>query len=162
MIIPRLRFRDLLHDRGLNAATIVALRNSLHPDDATSEFRNINDVAAANALSMYDRMQDGPVIDHETLVASFAEMDGGLARLTDLRTFMLRAPGNVPGDIVYNYDGASLLHSFIARAVAPCFYDAIDHDGLDDLLERLIVRWPLPLTEHIVSASNDALDVVAM
>jgi hypothetical protein len=67
----------------------------------------------------------------------------------------------VPGDIVYDYEAAHLLHSFIARAATPVFYDAIDEDGLDDLIGQLIVTWPEPITQHIRDAGDPMLEVVA-
>jgi hypothetical protein len=63
-------------------------------------------------------------------------------------------------DIVYHYDAAHLLHSFIARATAPCFYDAIDEDGLDDLFGQLVLQWPEPLARHILAAGDAELMVV--
>ena len=55
---------------------MVAIRNSLHPDDVSADFRDIADVIAANALPMYDRMQDGPRIAHASAVLSFARALG--------------------------------------------------------------------------------------
>ena len=55
---------QLLAARGLQPAGMVAIRNCLHPDDSCADFRSIDDVISANALPMYDRMQDGPHIDH--------------------------------------------------------------------------------------------------
>jgi hypothetical protein len=34
-------------------------------------------------------------------------------------------------------------------AAVPCFYDAVEEDGLDDLIGQLIVRWPEPLARNI-------------
>jgi hypothetical protein len=152
---------EFLQARGFDPAGVIAIRNTLHPDDVSSDFRDLGDVISANALPMYDRMQDGPRIAHETVVLSFAATDGGQARLTALRTFLLRKPGTVPGDIVYDYDAAHLLHSFIARAATPCFYDAIAREDLDDLFERLVVQWPEPLSDNIIAANDAALTVVA-
>lgn len=152
---------DMLQTRGFDPRAMVAIRNTLHPDDVSADFRNMADVIAANAASMYDRMQDGPLIAHEALVMSFRALDEGRAHLTGLRTFLLRRQGIVPGDIVYDYDAAHLLHSFIARAAAPCFYDAIEETGLDDLFGQLIVQWPEPLAHNIVPASHQGLIVVA-
>ncbi|WP_445490992.1 hypothetical protein [Rhodopseudomonas sp. RCAM05734] len=140
---------------------MIAIRNTLHPEDMSADFRSMADVIGANALPMYDRMQDGPQIAHEALVMSFAATEGGRAHLTGLRTFLLRRQGIVPGDIVYDYDAAHLLHSFIARAATPCFYDAIEQSGLDDLFGQLVVQWPEPLTDNIVAASHRGLTVVA-
>jgi hypothetical protein len=154
------RLSELLAARGLHPARIVAIRNSLHPDDVSADFRNIDDVIHADALPMYDRMQDGPRIDHATLVLSFMALPDGQARLTGFRKFMLRRQGNVPGDIVYHYDAAHLLHSFIARAAVPCFYDAVEEDGLEDLIGQLVLQWPEPLARNILDAGDAGLVVV--
>jgi hypothetical protein len=53
-------FGALLRRRGLPADDLIAIRNSLHPEDISADFRDIDDVIGTNALSMYDRMQDGP------------------------------------------------------------------------------------------------------
>lgn len=151
---------SMLDARGFCAADIIAVRNTLHPDDRSADFRDINDVISANALGMYDRMQDGARIDHDTLVLSFAGMENGRARLTGFRKFMLRRQGNVPGDIVYDYDAAHLLHSFIARASAPMFYDVLDENGMDDLIGHLVLQWPEPLAQHILRADDAGLVVV--
>jgi len=152
---------DLLATRGLDATTIIAIRNTLHPADMSSDFRTIEDVAQANALQMLDRMQDGPRIAHESLVLSFAAIDEDRARLTAFRRFLMRREGIVPGDIVYDYDAAHLLHSFIARATTPVFYDAFDEAGMDDLIGKLIVRWPAPLDHDIRNASDPAIIAIA-
>jgi hypothetical protein len=152
---------ELLRARGLQPAGMTAIRNALHPDDACADFRSIDDVARAKVLALYDRMQDGPLISHEALVLSFMALPDGQARLTGFRRFMLRQQGDVPGDIVYDYDAAHLLHSFIARAATPCFYDAIDQTGLDDLIGHLVLRWPEPLARNMVDAADQELSVVA-
>ena len=152
---------DLLAARGLNAANIVAIRNTLHIDDMSSDFRTLADVIDANALPMLDRMQDGPRIAHEALVLSFAALDDGRAKLTGFRRFLMRREGIVPTDIVYDYDAAHLLHAFIARASAPVFYDAFDEGGLDDLIGAIVVQWPQPLDHHIRDASDPGLTVIS-
>jgi hypothetical protein len=151
---------DLLTARGLDADNIVAIRNTLHPEDVSGDFRSLADVIAANALPMLDRMQDGPRIAHGALVLSFAALDDARARLTGFRRFLMRREGIVPTDIVYDYDAAHLLHAFIARAQTPVFYDAFDEDGLDDLIGKLVVQWPLPLARDIVEASDAGLAIV--
>jgi hypothetical protein len=152
---------EFLQARGFDPTGAVAIRNTLHPDDVSNDFRSLADVISANALPMYDRMQDGPRIAHEATVLSFAAIEGGQARLTSLRTFLLRKPGSVPGDIVYDYDAAHLLHSFISRATTPCFYDAIERDELDDVFGHLVVQWPEPLGDNIRAANDAALTIVA-
>lgn len=151
---------ELLRARGLVADRIMAIRNTLHPDDVCADFRDMDDVRRANALPMFDRMQDGPRIDDGARVLSFVALDDGRARLTGFRKFMLRHRGNVPGDIVYDYEAAHLLHCFIARAAVPTFYDAIDQDGVDDLIGRLVVQWPEPLAGNIMRANDAGLVVV--
>jgi hypothetical protein len=106
------------------------------------------------------RMQDGPRIGHAASVLSFMALPDGRARLTGFRKFMLRRQGNVPCDIVYDYDAADLLHSFIARAEAPCCYDATDEGGLDDLIGHLVLQWPQPLARNILPAGDPGLRVV--
>ena len=151
---------ELLQARGLSSARTVAIRNTLHPDDTSSDFRSIDDVLRAAALSTYDRMQDGPRFGDDAEVLSFIAMDHGSARLTAFRRFTRRERGNVPGDIVYDYDAAPLLHAFIARAAQPTFYDTRDLDTLDDLVGKLVVRWPEPLHENIRAASDESLLVI--
>lgn len=62
---------ELLHSRGLHAENLVAIRNDLHPEHACSDFRAIGDLETAGVLQMYDRMQDGPRIAHDSCVLSF-------------------------------------------------------------------------------------------
>lgn len=151
---------DLLRARGFNTGGMVAIRNTLHAEDVSSDFRTIEDVVHANALQMLDRMQDGPCIAHEALVLSFVALDAGQAKLTGFRKFLMRREGIVPTDIVYDYDAAHLLHSFIARATTPVFYDAFDEAGLDDLIGTLLVQWPEQVALHILEAGDPRLVVV--
>lgn len=152
---------DLLAARGLDAANIVAIRNTLHIDDMSSDFSTLADVIDANALPMLDRMQDGPRIAHEALVLSFAACEDGRAKLTGFRRFLMRREGIVPTDIVYDYDAEHLLHAFIARASTPVFYDAFDEPGIDDLIGTLVVQWPQPMEQNIIEASDPGLLRVA-
>jgi hypothetical protein len=158
---PARTLADLLAARGLDAASIIAIRNTLHAEDMSSDFRTLSDVIDANALPMLDRMQDGPRIAHEALVLSFAACEDGRARLTGFRRFLMRREGIVPTDIVYDYDAAHLLHAFIARAATPVFYDAFDETGLEDLIGTLVVQWPQPLEQNIRNASDPGLAVAA-
>jgi hypothetical protein len=41
------------------------------------------------------------------------------------------------------------------------FYDAFDEDGLDDLIGKLSVHWPLPLERDILRADDTELTVAA-
>lgn len=151
---------ELLRARGLTGRHAVAIRNTLHPDDASSDFSSIDDVQQAAALATYDRMQDGPRLGDDAEVLSFIATQNGNATLTAFRRFTRRERGNVPGDIVYDYDAAPLLHAFIARAAHPTFYDTRDLDALDDLVGKLVVRWPEPLHENIRAASDESIFVV--
>lgn len=151
---------DLLRARRVDPHGVVAIRNSLHPEDMSNDFRNLDDVANANAIPMLDRMQDGPRIAHESRVLSFVAIEDGRARLTGFRRFMMRPHGVVPGDIVYDYDAAHLLHAFIARAVTPVFYDALDEGGLEDLIGTLIVEWPESMTTDIRDADDPKIAVI--
>lgn len=158
--LPPQTLAELLAARGLDAANIVAIRNTLHADDISNDFRTLADVIDANALPMLDRMQDGPRIPHGALVLSFAACEDGRAQLTGFRRFLMRREGIVPTDIVYDYDAAHLLHAFIARAHTPVFYDAFDEPGIDDLIGTL-VQWPQPLERDIRSANDPGLMIVA-
>jgi hypothetical protein len=155
------RLRDVLRAHGLDPTNTIAIRTDLHPDDASSDFRTIDDVLRAGVLPMYDRMQDGPRIGDGADVLSFVATQHGQARLIAFRRFSLRASGNVPGDIVYDYDGAHLLHSFIARAASPMFYDAQELSALDDLVGHLEVRWPEPMAANILPANDERLMVIS-
>ncbi|MGL4261022.1 MAG: hypothetical protein ACRCV5_15935 [Afipia sp.] len=159
--LPPQTLAELLAARGLDAANIVAIRNTLHADDISNDFRTLADVIDANALPMLDRMQDGPRIPHGALVLSFAACEDGRAQLTGFRRFLMRREGIVPTDIVYDYDAAHLLHAFIARASTPVFYDAFDEPGLDDLISTLTVQWPQPLERDICIANDPGLMIVA-
>ena len=144
---------ELLRVRGLLTSATIAICSTLHPEDASEDFPDTESMVRAGVLGMYDRMQDGVLIADESAVLSFVVMEGGGARLTAFRNFKLRARGNVPGDIVYDYDAAHLLHAFIARATTPTFYDSFDIDGLDDVIGTLVVRWP---DARMLCAADDA------
>ncbi len=151
---------ELLQARGLLTPDTIAIRNTLHPEDVSDDFPDTKAIVDAGVIGMYDRMQDSAVIADGSRVLSFVALDNGRARLTAFRTFRLRAGGNVPGDIVYDYDAAHLLHAFIARAATPMFYDAFEIDGLDDLIGALIVQWPEPLTMNLREASEVGLVIL--
>jgi len=148
---------EWLAGRGLDPCLIVATYNDLDPLDACDNFRDIADVVAANVHQLLDRMQDGPRIADGAVVLSFVAMGDRKARLTSFRRFRMRAPGMVPGDIVYDYDAAHLLHAFIARSDRPHFYDVSDEDGMDDAIGHLTVDWPGDNTSAIVTADCASL-----
>jgi hypothetical protein len=152
---------ELLQARGLLTPNTIAIRNTLHPEDVSDDFPDTKAIVDAGVIGMYDRMQDSAVIADGSRVLSFVALDNGRAKLTAFRTFRLRAGGNVPGDIVYDYDAAHLLHAFIARAATPMFYDAIEIDGLDDLIGALIVQWPEPLAMNVRIADDAGLVMIA-
>lgn len=156
-----LRLQDLLRARGLDVTRTIAIRNELHAEDMSDDFRSIGDVQRAGVLLMYDRMQDGARIADDTPVLSFIATTDGHAQLAAFRQFKLRAGGNVPGDIVYDYDAAHLLHSFIARATMPTFYDAFELSALDDLIGKLVVQWPESAGDNIRAASDAGLVIVS-
>lgn len=151
---------EVLRSRGLPAEHLVAIRNDLHPEHACDDFRSIGDLERAGVLQMYDRMQDGPRIAHNSCVLSFMALGDGQAKLTSHRRFSMRRPGIAPGDIVYDYDAAHLLHSFISGAHAPVFYDVTDEPGLDDLVGHLVVQWPEPMARDIRAADDAEITVV--
>ena len=152
---------ELLQARGLLTPNTIAIRNTLHPEDVSDDFPDTKAIVDAGVIGMYDRMQDSAVIADGSRVLSFVALDNGRAKLTAFRTFRLRAGGNVPGDIVYDYDAAHLLHAFIARAATPMFYDAIEIGGLDDLIGTLTVQWPEPLAMNVRIADDAGLVVIS-
>ena len=152
---------ELLQARGLLTPNTIAIRNTLHPEDVSDDFPDTKAIVDAGVIGMYDRMQDSAVIADGSRVLSFVALDNGRAKLTAFRTFKLRAGGNVPGDIVYDYDAAHLLHAFIARAATPMFYDAIEIDGLDDLIGTMTVQWPEPLAMNVRIADDAGLVVIS-
>lgn len=119
-----------------------AIRHTLHREDRSDDVPSLADLVARDLLPVYERMQDGRRLGHETRLLSFVAEGGGRARLVGLRRVFARRKGLVPGDIVYDYEAAPLLHSFIARARCPVFYDSVDEPGLEDLFGALTVRWP--------------------
>lgn len=134
----------LLRSRGLDPAAIVAHRNTLDPRDASDDARSIEELARTGHDLVYERMQNGRAFGAQARVLSFRGEAGGRARFAGFRRLAARRPGIAPGDIVYDYDVAHLLHDFIARAKHPTFYDAFEIEGLDDLVGRLVVQWPKP------------------
>lgn len=144
----------VLRSRGIAPEGVVAVRNALAPGLVSDDFAEIADLERAGVLHLYDRMQDGPRIAHGARVLSFLALPAGQARLTAFRRFLMRRPGIVPGDIVYNHDAAHLLHGFIAHAHEPVFYDVEDEDGLNEMIGVLTVQWPEPLTNDILPADD--------
>lgn len=151
---------DLLRRRGVAADTLIAIRNDLDPAYICDDFRTIGDVERAGVLQLIDRMQDGPRIADGSRVLSFMALPDGRAKLTAYRRFTMRPPGIAPGDIVYDYDAAHLLHSFISCAANPVFYDAVDDRGLEDLIGTLVVQWPEPLAENIRGAGDAGIRII--
>lgn len=157
---PRATLGALLRRRGLSDPAILALRLTLNRADRAADFASLDDVVRAGALGAYERMQDGARLGRDSRVLTFLAEPGGRARLAGFRRFTLRRRGLVPGDIVYDYEAAHLLHSFLARARCPVFYDAIDEAGLDDLIGRLVLDWPRPHLRAIRPAHDPAIRVV--
>ena len=146
-------FSALLAARGIDPAKTFALRTSLHPLDRGGDFQSTAGIARNLALDAYQRMHNGRVFGREADVLCFIAEPGGKARFTGFKRFTLRRKGIVPADIVYDYDAAHLLHSFLARARHPVFYDAFDLPGLDDLKETLVINWPRPIMRSVLRAS---------
>ncbi len=148
---------DLLADRGFDPGCIVATYNELNPLDTCDDFRSITDVIKANVHHVLDRMQDGARIADNSAVLSFVALGKRKALLTAFRRFRLRRPGIVPGDIVYDYDAAHLLHAFIARSDHPYFYDVVDEAGMDDVIDSLTIEWPDDSAGPIMMANDSGL-----
>lgn len=151
---------ELLLARGFDPAALTAHRNTLDPRDASADFRTIDDLAPTGHDLVYERMQNGRVFGEEAQVLSFRGEAAGRGRLAALRRLAARRPGVAPGDIVYDYDIAHLLHDFIGRAARPTFYDAFEIAGLEDLVGRLVVQWPKPLIRKRLNAADPGLIVV--
>lgn len=151
---------QLLKERLLPIGGTRALRVRLNHQDRSDDFTSTADLVRLRAIGLYERMQDGRMLGADTPVLTFAAEGEGRARLVGYRRFVARRKGLVPGDIVYDYDAAHLLHSFIARARCPVFYDAFDLSGLDDLLGRLVVAWPAPMMRNIRAADDPGLQVI--
>jgi len=147
----------LLRARGFDDPGMRALRVTLNRQDRSSDFACLDDLVRANVVGLYERLQDGRRLGCGNRVLTFLAEPGGRARLVGFRRFISRRKGLVPGDIVYDYDAAPLLHSFIARAQCPVFYDAIDEDGLEDLCGTLVVRWPKPYMRQVRTAHDSAI-----
>ena len=133
------------------------MRASLNPADRGDGFNSTADLVSTGTIDLYARMQDGQRFGPQADVLVFAAEAGGMARLRSFRTYRARRRGIAPGDIVYDYDAAHLLHSFISRARHPTFYDAFDRDELADLTGQLVVHWPAPMMRNI----RKALDFTA-
>ncbi|MFV0279146.1 MAG: hypothetical protein ACK5JM_00125 [Rhodoblastus sp.] len=154
-----MRLSDLLAARGLDPAAMLAHRNTLDPRDASADAPSIEALARSGHDLVYERMQNGRAFGEEAQVLSFRGLAGGRGILAGYRRLVARRPGIAPGDIVYDYDVAHLLHDFISRAKNPVFYDCFALDGLDDLVGRLVVRWPKPYMLKRLCADNPGIAV---
>ena len=150
----------LLAGRGLDPAGLIAHRNTLDPRDRGPDAPSLAALAKTGHDLVYERMQNGLQFGPEAQVLSFRGEPGGLARLAGFRRLVARRPGIAPGDIVYDYDVAHLLHDFISRAKRPTFYDAFPIGGVDDLVGRLTVKWPQPLMRKRLRADDARLVIV--
>jgi hypothetical protein len=149
--------RDLLLGRSIDPKGTFALRVALDPRDRSSDFTCSADLIKEQVVATYERMQNGLRFGREGNVISFIAEADGCARLVGYRRFVARRKGIVPGSIVYDYDAAHLLHSFMARAKHPVFYDSFDLDGLDDLIGKLVVYWPKPMMQAVRRADHESL-----
>lgn len=134
---------DLLTRHGIVGPRLIAHRIQLDPADTCEETPDTGALIARDEALFYERMQDGLLFGPEARVLSFVDDGEGRVCLVAFRLFKARRPGTVPGDIVYDYDRAHLLHNFIARAKEPCFYDAFDESGLEDVIGRWRFVWPV-------------------
>lgn len=150
---------DLFAGRGL-ARDALAYRVCLNSKDRGEDFLTHADLAAKGALLTYARMQDGMRLGADSSVLLFAAEPDMRARLHGFYRFRARRPGVAPGDIVYDYDAAHLLHSFIARVRRPIFYDAFEVDVLADLAGSLVVHWPKPAMNTILAATDPRIRIV--
>jgi hypothetical protein len=152
---------NLLRGRGLMDAGVRAIRHTLHARDRSEDFPSLEELVSQKMLPVYERMQDGRRLGHDNPLLSFVAEPGGFARLVGYRRVFARRKGLVPGDIVYDYEAAPLLHSFISRARCPVFYDSIDLEGLGDLFGHLVVRWPAPLVRNVIEVNKSGLAIAA-
>jgi hypothetical protein len=132
----------LLSDRGIEPSRLLALRITLDPADAHGDHASTEDLRRSGCLLAYARMQDGVPFGAEADVLCFVGEAAGCARLFAYQRFRARAPGIVPGDLVYDPELADLLHTFISRAQTPVFHDTSDLAGLDDQFGVMLVAWP--------------------
>ena len=151
---------SLLAARSLDPVGIIAHRNTLDPRDVSADAPSLAALAKTGHDLVYERMQNGRAFGAEALVLSFRGEADGTARLAGFRRLVARRPGVAPGDIVYDYDVAHLLHDFISRAKHPTFYDAFDLDGFADLDGRLVVQWPRPYMRKRLSADDPRIRVL--
>lgn len=152
---------SLLAERDIPTTGALAYRLMLNPRDRGEDFQRTDDLVRHRAALLYGRMHEGRKLGADSPVLLFIAEAGMTARLIGFYRFRARRPGIAPGDIVYDYDAAHLLHSFIARAHHPTFYDAFEMDGLYDLAGRLRLRWPAPAMRSILPASHLGLTVLA-
>lgn len=153
---------DLLATRAAEKAEhLFALRTTLDPRDTTDDHRTTTDLIRLGHERAYARMHEGLRLGSGREILCFAGLPGGRAVFQGFRRFFARRPGIVPGDIVYDYDVSDLFHQFVARSRRPVFYDAIDLPGFEDLVGRLVVRWPRPAMIRLRPATHPALVVTA-
>jgi hypothetical protein len=137
-----------------------AVRLTLDRRDRTPDLQTLADVLDAGQLPVYGRMQEGRRLGHNNALLSFVGEPKGCARLIGFAQVFARRRGVAPGDIIYDYDAAPLLHNFISRSRVPTFYDFSDLPGLEDLVGRLVVRWPRPHAVGVRKAFDPGLIVI--
>lgn len=155
-----MRLSELLVARGLDPTGLIAHRNTLDPRDASADAPSLEALAKTGHDLVYERMQNRRAFGAEAQVLSFRAEAEGRARLAGFRRLAARRPGIAPGDIVYDYDVAHLLHDFISRAKHPIFYDAFELGGMNDLVGKLVVQWPKPYMRKRLRADAAGLVVV--
>jgi hypothetical protein len=150
----------LLAERQLVSPRMRAVRHTLDRRDRTSDLQTIGDIVKAGQLLVYGRMQEGRKLGHDNALLSFVGEPEGRARLVGFAQVFARRRGVAPGDIIYDYDAAPLLHNFISRSRVPTFYDFFDLPGLEDLVGRLVVQWPRPHAVNVRKALDPGLVVI--
>lgn len=151
---------QFLDSHGMDPTDMLACRVTLNPRDADADFRSTADLLRLKCLLTYARMQDGRRLGIDRNLLLFVAEPVGAARLFGHYHFRARRRGIAPGDIVYDYDAAHLLHSFIARARHPTFYDAFELPGLDAHFGTLAVSWPAPMMRAVRPATDRAITLL--
>jgi hypothetical protein len=127
--------RELLVTRGFDPSHMVAIRNSLHPDDISPKFRDTIDIVSAKALPMYDRMQDGPRIGCR------ASPNPDQAPGQDLRRSLPEPPGLGSAACSERLARGGAQHDRVARVRAVIQPVAAAGDGAKHPMRPCSGRW---------------------
>lgn len=138
---------------------LLVHRITLHPGDRSDDFPDLDAVERVGAIETYARMQNGRRFGAEAAVILGRARPGGLIELIGGRQLRARPRGIAPGDIVYDYDAAALLHGFISRARYPVFYDCFPLEDFPDV-RGLLLYWPKPAFRATLPACHAGLRLV--